>query len=205
MHAFLVTSLNEAKIEEEITKLLASLNSKPYPFEIAKIEDVRALESFTKLALSENTTLIIKNLHQASEAAQNAFLKSLEEPQEKLSFILTANSPSSLLPTILSRCQLIEISTTPKASGAQLEAAKKFFDMSKGEKLIYISKFSKRENAIQFLEDLLVAGHALMLTNPKLSNALEEAQNTLLALRANANPTLQLTNFVLQLEVKNKR
>lgn len=44
------------------------------------------------------------------QEAANAFLKTLEEPGEKTLFILLTDSPQHLLPTIISRCQRIDLS-----------------------------------------------------------------------------------------------
>lgn len=52
---------------------------------------------------------IIHEADRLNEAAQNAFLKTLEEPPEKCLFILTTAHPSELLPTIRSRCQSIQL------------------------------------------------------------------------------------------------
>ena len=41
-------------------------------------------------------------------AAQNAFLKTLEEPKENYHFVLATATPSTLLPTILSRAKLYQ-------------------------------------------------------------------------------------------------
>lgn len=41
--------------------------------------------------------------------AANAFLKTLEEPPPKTLFLLLTDSPESLLPTIVSRCQILDI------------------------------------------------------------------------------------------------
>jgi replication-associated recombination protein RarA len=41
--------------------------------------------------------------------AANAFLKTLEEPPEHVRFVLLAANPSAVLPTILSRCQLLSL------------------------------------------------------------------------------------------------
>ncbi len=43
-------------------------------------------------------------------SAANAFLKTLEEPPDKTLFLLLTDSPQSLLPTIISRCQRVNIS-----------------------------------------------------------------------------------------------
>ncbi len=52
---------------------------------------------------------IIQDCECLNETAQNAFLKTLEEPPEKCLFILTTANPSQLLPTIRSRCQSIHL------------------------------------------------------------------------------------------------
>ncbi|MBS1902119.1 MAG: AAA family ATPase [Bacteroidetes bacterium] len=49
--------------------------------------------------------VIISEADTMRAAAQNAFLKTLEEPHENTIIILTSSNPSHLYPTILSRCQ----------------------------------------------------------------------------------------------------
>ncbi|MCL1921295.1 MAG: hypothetical protein FWG50_09510 [Kiritimatiellaeota bacterium] len=44
-----------------------------------------------------------------NEASANAFLKTLEEPPEKTLFLLLTDAPQQLLPTIVSRCQRIDL------------------------------------------------------------------------------------------------
>lgn len=48
-----------------------------------------------------------------NEQGQNALLKSLEEPPDYVSFILTANGPERLLPTILSRVTILALRRYP--------------------------------------------------------------------------------------------
>lgn len=57
---------------------------------------------------------IIKAADRLSEGAANALLKILEEPQVRTIIILTASSQEGLLPTIISRAQVIEFQTTSK-------------------------------------------------------------------------------------------
>lgn len=44
-----------------------------------------------------------------NEASANAFLKTLEEPPEKTLFLLLTDMPQQMLPTIISRCQRIDL------------------------------------------------------------------------------------------------
>ncbi len=46
-----------------------------------------------------------------NQEASNAFLKTLEEPPVKTVFLLVTNNPGMLLPTIVSRCQTIDLNT----------------------------------------------------------------------------------------------
>ncbi|MBN1593972.1 MAG: hypothetical protein JW941_12080 [Candidatus Coatesbacteria bacterium] len=51
---------------------------------------------------------IIDDAHKMLEPAQNALLKTLEEPPAGAVIILVTENPTALLPTILSRCQTVE-------------------------------------------------------------------------------------------------
>ena len=52
---------------------------------------------------------VIQDCDTMNENAQNAFLKTLEEPPRNCLFILTTGHPGSLLPTIRSRCQILTL------------------------------------------------------------------------------------------------
>lgn len=63
---------------------------------------------------------VISQAQRMNINAANALLKMLEEPPENSYFLLTSTSASSLLPTIRSRCQLINIQPAPSAVSAWL-------------------------------------------------------------------------------------
>ncbi|MBR3728331.1 MAG: DNA polymerase III subunit gamma/tau [Muribaculaceae bacterium] len=52
--------------------------------------------------------IIIDEVHMLSQAAFNAFLKTLEEPPEYAIFILATTEKQKVIPTILSRCQIYD-------------------------------------------------------------------------------------------------
>jgi DNA polymerase-3 subunit delta' len=56
---------------------------------------------------------IIKDAEGLNEASGNSLLKTLEEPPSYLHFLLTATSTSAVLPTILSRCQVVRFGVLP--------------------------------------------------------------------------------------------
>jgi hypothetical protein len=59
--------------------------------------------------------VLIEHADRANEQIQNALLKALEEPTDRHTFILVADEPSRLLPTIRSRCQPLRIGRVPHA------------------------------------------------------------------------------------------
>lgn len=71
------------------------------------IEQIRELYTITKTGSS--LIIILEDVDTMSPAAQNAFLKLLEEPPAGVSFILTARTPYGVLTTIRSRTQHIEV------------------------------------------------------------------------------------------------
>ncbi len=63
----------------------------------------------TSIAPGRRKIGVILDADRLGAQAQNAFLKTLEEPPDKTILILASEHPSSLLPTIISRCHLISI------------------------------------------------------------------------------------------------
>ncbi len=75
-----------------------------------KVEDIRAMneELFIKPALSDKKIFIVKNADNMNNDAQNALLKSFEEPPKYAVIILLSENVKMLLPTIRSRGNRVE-------------------------------------------------------------------------------------------------
>ncbi|RMG60643.1 MAG: DNA polymerase III subunit gamma/tau [Bacteroidetes bacterium] len=71
------------------------------------VDDIRNLIEQTRYvpANGRRSVYIIDEVHMLSQAAFNAFLKTLEEPPAHVLFILATTEKHKILPTILSRCQ----------------------------------------------------------------------------------------------------
>lgn len=82
------------------------------------IEAVRKLQKFLQLKKPGKALLrraaIIENAERMSIEAQNALLKTLEEPPQDAIFIITSTNLAELRPTIRSRCQVIVIKPLDK-------------------------------------------------------------------------------------------
>jgi DNA polymerase-3 subunit delta' len=78
---------------------------------VIKVEQIRDLQR--ELALTPYEAkwriAILLQFHEAHESAANALLKTLEEPSPHVVILLTARSAESLLPTIVSRCELFNL------------------------------------------------------------------------------------------------
>jgi DNA polymerase-3 subunit gamma/tau len=72
------------------------------------VDDIRSLINQVRIAPTVGTkkAYIIDEVHMLSQAAFNAFLKTLEEPPAHAVFILATTEKHKVLPTILSRCQI---------------------------------------------------------------------------------------------------
>ncbi len=62
----------------------------------------------------ERRVVVVERADRANEQTQNALLKTLEEPTDRHTFILVADEPSRLLPTIRSRSQPMRIGPVPR-------------------------------------------------------------------------------------------
>ena len=77
------------------------------------IDQIRAMNAFLTLSRSFNTyrVVLIANAERMNKNAANSLLKSLEEPADNSVIILLTSQASVLIPTIKSRCQLLQIPT----------------------------------------------------------------------------------------------
>jgi DNA polymerase-3 subunit gamma/tau len=75
-----------------------------------KVEDVRDLTANIKFPpmVGRYKVYIIDEAHQLSRDAMDAFLKTLEEPPDRVVFVLATTEPDKLPVTIASRCQVFE-------------------------------------------------------------------------------------------------
>lgn len=74
------------------------------------VEDIRNLIEQVRVIpqVGHYSVFIIDEVHMLSQAAFNAFLKTLEEPPQHAIFILATTEKHKIIPTILSRCQIYD-------------------------------------------------------------------------------------------------
>jgi len=194
MHAYLLVGQDSSKLKTQSLKLANKLKAKILEFPLAKIEDARYLKSFVALKVSSPTAIYIDSIENATEEAQNAFLKNLEEPQPNLYYILTTQSPAAVLPTVVSRCEVAKIANSPQTTeyGKNIKPT-----------LPDIDKIKDRREAKEFVQNLINNWHFNLINNSRkqkqTAENLELALSALNNLKANGNVSLQLTDMVINL------
>lgn len=98
--------------------------------------------------------VVINNAELLTTQAQNALLKTLEEPPEFATIILNSKTEDALLETVISRCKRVRVKNTKKES-SDSPSAKDVLNNSIGERLAWAAEYSKedREVVIDTLED----------------------------------------------------
>ncbi|WP_101068844.1 DNA polymerase III subunit delta' [Roseovarius salinarum] len=76
-----------------------------------RVDQVRRLAGFLHLSATEGgrRVVIVDCADEMNAQAANALLKMLEEPPDRVTFLLVSHQPSALLPTIRSRCRALRL------------------------------------------------------------------------------------------------
>lgn len=200
MHSFLIIGKDEVLKEKKVSEIIKNLGAKRLDFNFQKIEDARNLGSFIKLKATSKTAIVLKNVDNATNEALSAFLKNLEEPQENIIYITTATFFNKIIPTIISRCQIIKVNGEVKRKSQK--KYENFLEGTTGSRMKTISNIKKREEAKNFIEEIILTSYQKLIKSPniELVKISEEAQKCYLALEKNANVTLSLTRFVAEVD-----
>lgn len=88
------------------------------------MEQVREIVADTALSpiQADKKIYILDRVDQLSASAANAFLKTLEEPADDVVMILLGRTRESVLPTIVSRCQVVPFRHIPASEAAGIVA-----------------------------------------------------------------------------------
>ena len=83
---------------------------------IIRIEQIREMQTIASRypILSSGRVVLIDEADRMNEAAANSLLKTLEEPEGQVTFILITSARSSLLDTIISRCMPVAFGMLPR-------------------------------------------------------------------------------------------
>ena len=137
--------------DDEQVEIPGALVLQPEEKTTITIEQMRELISKLELRQTRDLFVVIRPAEKLGLEAANAFLKTLEEPGEKVHFVLVTSRPSMLLPTILSRvflyCLRVNDDGGIHVDDRIKEVAKQLL-VSKGAELVSLAeKISKQKEA----------------------------------------------------------
>ena len=117
------------------------------------IDDIRDIQKEIFFFDKKRKIYFFRDFHRSSIEAQNAFLKILEEPPERIQFILTTESLYALLPTIVSRAKVVNLekiwSNKDELSQPNRFPIKKI--LMAGQ----LVEVKDKEEALKFIEELI--------------------------------------------------
>lgn len=181
MIARLLISSSVSRLQEEITKQLASHSSSGnvnHPdilyfgrsgklgiAEARKIKDHFSLKPYS----AKGRAVILEDVSVMTVEAQNALLKTIEELPGTAILVLGANSSANLLSTILSRCEISNLETanhdTLVYHSKYIQDLEKLLSFSIQERFEYVEKLKEKAG---FLHDMV--GYFRQILVQKITN-----------------------------------
>ncbi|UCG78451.1 MAG: DNA polymerase III subunit delta' [Nitrospirota bacterium] len=148
---------------------------------LISVEQVRSIEEFLSFTPYEGRkkVVIVDDADSMNRQAENAFLKTLEEPPADSIIILVSSRSESLADTVRSRCLRVRFNTLSEnelrnvAVSADLEVddAKLRFAMGRVGRLLDDEALAKRDEALDVFIDML---KGIEVTAPKERETIDE-------------------------------
>jgi len=170
------------------------------------IQKIKTLTKFLshKPYQNDQKIVFIPQADQLTLPAQNALLKTLEEPPAHSLIILVSPHQNQLLPTIISRCEIHRLIPDSSLNSQFITLQKNIYStiasQSIGQKINFISQYSASKiAALEFCQNQLKYLRFLMLTKNQfvLLPTIKALTQTISRLNQNLNPKLVLENLIL--------
>lgn len=227
-HAFLISAIKKEylgeKTRELVSRFIPNFRDKQFHPDITKIEAeknsigidlIRNLKRQIayKPFESDHKIIIIEEAEKLTIEAQNALLKTLEEPPNATILILTTKNYDLLLPTIISRCQLIFLGSQTE-NGQDFEKALEIVDLNIYERFKLADEASEEAREWLLREALFwrqlwllklgigkinskIEKKLIPLSENSIHKFLKNIQTTNNLIRQNVNPKLALEVLLL--------
>ena len=171
-----------------------------------KIDAIREVNRITANQQATALFIVVEQAERMNVNAANAFLKSLEEPQQNVHYVFLTNNSGTILPTIRSRANNYyiakdsKVSDPPAADMEIFKLAKEYVSATGNqlpdiaEKIIKFKKDEARQTALAVTAcgiELMYKSY-LLRGNPRFLAKLEKLLETQAALSQNGHVKLQL-------------
>ncbi len=225
MNSFIVIATNKENRRQYITEFLQKHHIDLFDLNVIEkdensknlqtlgIQDVKNMQKklYFKPLKSAQKVVVLDDAHLLTPEAQNALLKLLEEPPENTYVFLSSPTRENFLPTVISRCQIIELEQSSPLLTSEEEKDFILFlhqlpTMKIGDRLKKAELLSKnKDEALSWLEKLILATRQQLLKAPNphraqyYSKHIDIFQKTYTQLKTtNTNLRLSLENMLLQ-------
>lgn len=139
--------------DDTVVNIKNAIVLQPEEKNVITIEQVRGVMARLNVKQIVDCFVIIRPAELLNEEAANALLKNLEEPGEKVHFILVTSLPSSLLPTILSRSALFMLKVSEdegiRADEKKKELAKRLMVAKKDDLVGLADEITKKKDGVR--------------------------------------------------------
>jgi DNA polymerase III gamma/tau subunit len=209
MQSILITGKDKDQIKLAAQEICNDNKISRFDIEIIETEkivgigEIRKLQEklFLKPIESETKAVILEAFLGMTADSQNAFLKVLEEPPNDTIIMILTSSLDFVLPTVLSRCSLINLDQVKKLTDEEIaDNLKLIIELKNGDasKALKIAQDNgkDREVALTFLENLIISVHT-DLKSDNLQILKELQKNYTIIKTTNVAPRLALENLFL--------
>jgi DNA polymerase III delta prime subunit len=195
----LIISPNQSDIDYQINQICHQLDNQINPnnpdiFTIDKetgwtINLVRQSKHFLsqKPFNHNNKIIIIRQAENLNIESQNALLKTLEEPGDNNYLIISTSKPSKLLPTVISRCQIIKLKNNLQSIK---DIPLTITHQIKKDLLSSESLAKDKNQVLPYLENQLKIQQKLLIKNPntEISGLIQKILKAIQMIEANVDP-----------------
>lgn len=211
MKSFLVVSNSEEKTKDWVTNTLAQHSIDRFDVTVVRqdatktttgIDQVRSIQKSISLKpiRGTNKAVVLYGAQILTVEAQNALLKTLEEPPEDTIIVLTTNKKDLLLPTILSRCTIVDLGFAQVNTSEDKEFQSLIHSMQKwgiGESLKKAQDLAKdKQEAIAFLEKMILVAREELFAIIYSSNEARSLKDSS-SLRQTADRTIEYYHVLI--------
>lgn len=150
---------------DEDVEIPGAIVLQPEGKSVVTIEQIRNVLGRLSVRQTSDLYVVVRPAEALGEEAANALLKSLEEPGEKVHFVLITDAPSQLLPTILSRASMyilrMQNDVTKIQADEKMKDLAKRLMVAKGAELVAVAdEIGKKKDGVR-LYALGVLGTAI--------------------------------------------
>ncbi|MEX2010554.1 MAG: hypothetical protein WD874_02000 [Parcubacteria group bacterium] len=152
-HAYILVGEWEGATDTILQALSISKDNNPdlFIYEVLGIDEARHIKARAQASAFGEKKIFVINAVDVTLPAQNALLKTLEEPAPNTHFFLVVSYVDRLLPTLRSRMQVLTLKP-----GEGEVSAKKFLDLPKDKRITFASKFAlSGESLGPFIDGML--------------------------------------------------